>query len=834
MSDPSRFGHFEIRVAERQVLVDGHPATLGARAFDLLAALLAHRSRVVPKAELMDLVWPGLVVEENNLQVQVSALRKLLGPGAIATVPGRGYRWTLPPEGDEPALRPASGPPPEADALTLFGRDVELQALVERLRAHRLVTLIGPGGVGKTSLAQVALAALRGSFTDGAALVELAPLADPPRVADAVAATLGIDLTGRTQIDALATALAERAMLIVLDNAEHLVDAVGTLVAALLPRAPAVHWLVTSQQRLRVGGEELFKLGPLPLPPSPSPSHEQAAASDAVRLFVARVRALQPAFDLTPDNTADVTEVCRLLDGLPLALELGAARVPLLGVAGVRRHLHQSLRLLRGGSRGAPARHQSLAAALAWSHGLLDPAAQQLFNRLGVCVGGFTLEMAQAVGGEPVSEPFDVVDHLGTLVDHSLVEVGGGQTPRYHLLETMRDFALEQLAHQGDTTGVKRRHAIAVASFLRATEDAVISGKRSRRQALNETAPEFDNLRVAIEWALGTPDETALAARLAGYGHSSMYENGHSKEWFERIATLADRLDDTVPEHTRGLAWMALGVTGYHAGCPAPQRLQALSRAVQGFRAESDSLRLFGALGVQLMVAGQCRDSALVAAIDAELNALTTPHWPPVGLRAGVAYHRASTLAHAGQFDEALAAFAFALPLAEASDNDRRVFTVLFDQGWVLRELGRLDDAADHFRHLLARGARDGYDAQRLAMIRSQLAATLVGLGEADAALAEARQALPVLRSTLGWHLWGDDLIPLVVARGQYAAAMQLLGHFEARTEGFDSDERRRLRLASEAACGAPQVAAWLAAGRALDADAALRLCETMIQAPGR
>jgi predicted ATPase len=795
--------------------------------------LLASRERVVPKSELMDRVWPGLVVEENNLQVQVSTLRKLLGTGAIATVPGRGYRWTLAADGDGvPAAAVDRGaPPPGPDAAAaLFGRETELDALADRIQEHRLVSLVGAGGVGKTRLARAVLARLGVRFADGAVLIELAPVADPARVADTVARAVGIDPAGRPPAQALADGLAERAMLVVLDNAEHLTDAVGALLAALLPRAPAVHWLITSQQRLRLGAEQLLRLDPLPLPPSA----EAAGDSAAVRLFVARVGALQPAFALTPENTADVAEICRLLDGLPLALELGAARVPLLGVAGVRGHLDQCLRLLRGGAREAPARQQSLAATLAWSHGLLEAPAQAVFARLGVFVGGFTLEMAEAVAGDAGIDAFDVVDHLGTLVDHSLVEVGAGERPRYRLLQTMRAFALQQLALAGETEAVRRRHALAVEAFFHEAEDAVLGGRRSRRQALADAAPDLDNLRAAIEWALAAPGETALAARLAGYGHALMYEAGHSKEWYERIAGLADRLDESLPALTRALAWMALGVTGFHAGRPAAQRLQALTRAARDFRAGGDTLRLYGALSVQFMVAGQCRETALVAALEAELAALTTPDWPPVGLRAGVAYHRASALAHAGRLEESLAAYARALPLAEAADNDRRVFTVLIDQGWVLRMLGRLDEAAAHLRALLERGARDGYDAQRIAAIRIQLAATLARLGGVEAALAEGRQALPVLKATMGWYLWGAEWLPILVACGQHAAAMQLLGHFETDDAAAQTAEQARLRAASEAACGAAQVAAWRAAGRTLDAESALRLCETAAVQAGR
>ena len=280
---PDRYvsGRIEIRPAERQLLVDGQSVSLGGRAFDLLLVLMQHRARVVTKHELLDLVWPGLVVEENNLQVQVSSLRKLLGPHALLTVPGHGYRFTL--AEDTPANAPSQRLPiaagsagsPSAQNPTnlpaalppLYGRDADLDAISACIDAHRLVTIIGAGGIGKTRLAQAAAHGLREHYPDGVWLVELAPLTDDTMLPASVAHALGLALHGQhAPSDELVVALEAQRLLLILDNCEHLIDAAAALSQGLLDRAPGVHLLLTSQAPLGLPAEHLFRLKPLAVP----------------------------------------------------------------------------------------------------------------------------------------------------------------------------------------------------------------------------------------------------------------------------------------------------------------------------------------------------------------------------------------------------------------------------------------------------------------------------------------------------------------------------------------------------------------------------------------
>jgi DNA-binding winged helix-turn-helix (wHTH) protein len=401
-----RFGSLELQPDQRRLLVDGRPVALGSRAFDLLLALVERPGQLVTKNELLDRVWPGLVVEANNLQVQISTLRKLLGPRAIATIPGFGYRWALSAD-DVPAQSARSESTPAApwvgnaarcdvamELPALYGRAGDVSALRELIGHHALVTVVGPAGIGKTRLAEAVAHELRDEFADGAVLVELAQLADADLVAATVARALGIAVGNpQTALDLSVQALAGQRLLLVLDNCEHLLTAVDRMVAALRKGAPRVHILATSQELLRHPDEHVYRLGALALPAEVTAVRAREAG--AIELFTARVQAIVPRFAVSDANVAAVVDICRRLDGIPLAIEFAAARVPLLGVEGVRDRLDERFRLLTAGSRSAPRRHQTLHAALEWSYGLLSEQEQKTFDGLGVFVGGFSLESAQ-------------------------------------------------------------------------------------------------------------------------------------------------------------------------------------------------------------------------------------------------------------------------------------------------------------------------------------------------------------------------------------------------------------------------------------------------------
>ena len=334
MTAAYRFGSFELQPDQRRLLVDGRAVALGPRAFDVLLALAERAGQLVTKNELLDLVWPGLVVEENNLQVQISTLRKLLGPQAIATIPGRGYRCALAPDDTSvQAAKSESAPPASSlgsaalpdvptELPALYGRSEDVAALRDLIRHHALVTVVGPAGIGKTRLAQAVAHELRDAFADGMRLVELAPLADPDLVAATVARALGIAVGDpHTALDLTVQALAGQRLLLVLDNCEHLLEAVDRVVAALRKGAPTVHVLVTSQELLRHPDEHVYRLGPLAIACRGHRSARrarQARSNSSSR--ACRTRAY--ASRLSEANVAAVVDICRRLDGIPLAIEL--------------------------------------------------------------------------------------------------------------------------------------------------------------------------------------------------------------------------------------------------------------------------------------------------------------------------------------------------------------------------------------------------------------------------------------------------------------------------------------------------------------------------------
>ena len=424
---------------------------------------------------------------------------------------------------------------PPAGIETLFGRQDDIAALGKSIRERGLVTVVGPAGIGKTRLADAAAREHAGAFADGMRLIELAPLVDPALVAPTIARALGVAIgDAPASLELALQALAAQRLLLVLDNCEHVLEAVDAFVTLLRRSAPGIHVLATSQELLRHPDEHVYRLGPLSVPGEGADAAglDAAAATGAVQLFVARARSLVNGFALTAGNVAGVVEICRRLDGIPLAIELGAGRVPLLGVDGVRQRLDERFRLLTGGARVALRRHQTLRAALEWSHGLLTAPEQTVFAALGVFSGTFSLEAVQALVAGPEMDAWAVLEHLGALVDKSLVAVEGSVTdvPRYRLLETTRAFALERLAASGATPHTLRRHAEVTLEFFEQAHRDVRSGMPSAH-LVPRLLPELDNLRGALRWAAGADGDDRIAvalfgAAVVGQGHLLLLHAG--------------------------------------------------------------------------------------------------------------------------------------------------------------------------------------------------------------------------------------------------------------------------------------------------------------------
>jgi predicted ATPase/DNA-binding winged helix-turn-helix (wHTH) protein len=500
-------GRVELDLRSRQLAVNGQPARIGGRAFDVLLALLERHDRVVPKQELLDVVWTGLVVEENNLQVHVMSLRRVLGAAAILTVSGRGYRLTL--AADTPAAAPA--PAALAPGL-LLGRDSLLADARHRLALPgiRLLTLTGAGGVGKTRVALHIAAERSGAMDDGAFVVRLAAVRQPEHLMAAIAGVLGVQSGGDAPLDQLVQDfLKPRKVLLVLDNLEQLAGA-GPDVAALLQSCPQLQVLATSRSRLHLAGEQVLAVPPLALPDDATPA--AARASPAIVLFAQRAAEIGCDVLGSADSLAATVRICKRLDGLPLALELAAARLRVLSPLALADRLQQALPLLKGGGADRPARQQALRDTLDWSHTLLPSTAQRLFRRLGVFVGGWSLEAAESIDDDPAA----VLDLVELLLDHHLVQRidDVADAPRYTMLETVREYALQRLLDSGEAELVRGRHAAWFARLAHAQDSVLRSAGRPRALAL--LGADRANLRAAMGWADACADQ-ALAASLAGH-----------------------------------------------------------------------------------------------------------------------------------------------------------------------------------------------------------------------------------------------------------------------------------------------------------------------------
>jgi non-specific serine/threonine protein kinase len=441
-----------------------------------------------------------------------------------------------------------------APLTTFVGRDHETAAIVSLLCQEevRLVTLTGPGGVGKTRLALQVAGELATQFRDGVIFIPLASVADPDLVPATIAGALGVrEAAGRSLLDRLVTFLSERSLLLVVDNFEHLAAA-APLLTNLLAAAPRLTVLVTSRVVLGLSGECPYPVPPLALPGRETSDERREhggqslvarlSSVDSVRLFVARAAAAQPGFTLDADNAAAVAEVCRRLDGLPLALELAAARLRVLPPGALLDRLDHRLAILTGGARDQPARLRTLRDAIAWSHDLLSPADRSLFARLAVFIGGFGLEGAVAVAGDSTTNELEILDGVARLVDASLVRQEGEQAggPRFGMLETIREYGRERLATSGEEPEVRGRHAAWCLALAEQEEASIWSGADQARR-LDRQAAEFANLRAALSWLDETGDADGLL-RLAGALSYVWFQRGPRSEgraWLTRALAMS-------------------------------------------------------------------------------------------------------------------------------------------------------------------------------------------------------------------------------------------------------------------------------------------------------
>jgi non-specific serine/threonine protein kinase len=729
---------------------------------------------------------------------------------------------------------------PPAPLTSLIGREHDV-ATVRRLLGGgppgpRLLTLTGPGGVGKTRLALEVARSLAEGDPDGVVLAELASLTDPARVAQAVAAGLGLhEVPGHAPHEALVHALRPRRLLLVLDNCEHLLDACAALAEALLRGCSRLRILATSRQPLGVAGETAWRVPPLAVPdPHAGAGPDELGTYPAVRLFCERARAALPEFLLEGGNAAAVARICRRLDGLPLAIELAAARVRLLGPEQILERLDDRFRLLVGGSRGAPARQQTLRATLDWSYALLDEPERVLLRRLAVFAGGWALDAAEAVGADPgapgaprypVVGPAteDLLEVLGRLADESLVVVEGQQSrARYRLLETVRQYALETLRDSGEAPALLRRHA-AWCLALAAREGPELALPELVGW-LDRLEREHDNLRAALGWARGADPE--LGARLAVALARFWRLRGHLAEGQDWLEALLPALPGRTALRARALG--TLGELAVRRGDDAAARA-----------AFEESLAIHTEGGDQPGRAAALRGLGLTARFRGEHERARTLFeeslalFRALGDRAGAGWTlamRGALLRSEGDVDSARPLLEEALKLLGPRGDPQAVAYVLNCLGQLARRDGDYATARRLLEDCLARYRALGGTLSvgwmleclsRLALLEQDLPRAERLLEEAGAILDDVGDPKLLRRG-----LWIAGA--LAVLRGEHARGARLLGagaRDPVVRDSLDPDERRDWGTcleASRAAIGEAAFGRAWADGRAMTLEQAL------------
>lgn len=521
--DVYSFGPFTLVPTERRLEKDGLPVPIGNRAFDILLILITHASEIVSKTTLLKHAWPNVIVDEGSLRFQVNALRKTLGEGGssaeyVSTVQGQGYRFVAPVSRVATA-KGAEEKAPSSDIAglpakrsRLVGRDPTVRLLAQLLIAKRFVTIVGPGGIGKTSVAVSVAQSMSVAEDLSLCFVDLGAVADRKLVASSVASALGVTVYSDDPVPAILAFLKERRLLLILDCCEHVIDSAAQLAVRIFHDASETYILVTSREPLRVECEHIYRLPPLDVPPDgPNLTVSDAMTFSAVQLFVDRASMWVSDFSIGNEDAEAVALICRRLDGIPLAIEFAAGQLEAFGIQRLTALLDDRFQLLWRGQRTALPRHQTLNAVLDWSYALLSAEERQVLRRLSIFVGSFTIESAQSVAATDAIDPAHIVAVVASLIAKSLISADVGHLqPRYRLLDTTRTYALQKLEEGGELKEMQFRHA----AYFHDVLALRIQRNQMGPEHLRDLAGDVDDIRTALSWAFSAEGDPLIAIGL--------------------------------------------------------------------------------------------------------------------------------------------------------------------------------------------------------------------------------------------------------------------------------------------------------------------------------
>ena len=711
------------------------------------------------------------------------------------------------------SLQPVNGPNGNVPVqLTSFvGQSNELTNIHAKLQAHRLVTLIGAGGVGKTRVALEVAATAAPGMPDGAWLVEFAALTDSTLVAGAIAATLKLRMAaGCDPLEDLLAALSGKALLLVLDNCEHVIETVRLVAARLLAQCPGIRLIATSRQPLRIAGEATSRIPSL-------------AAADAVKLFYDRAQAVEPAFEFNDATASIVADICRRLDGIPLAVELAASRAASLSVSDLRDRLDQRFRLLTSGRPEALPRQQTLRALIDWSYDLLDECEQRFFRRVAVFADSFTLEAASAICGDDDGDELDVLDLIASLVDRSLImAVVAGDVTRYRFLESMRLYAAEILNVDGERAWLEARHLAFFSETAAAAED--LFQQTGSDAAFSSLAPDLEDIRAALRCAVSAGKrESAALAHSASRLFQRLGYGGEGIAWLEAALRVVD------PSDTRLQSRLWNSISYVHGNSGGARSLEASERAVALARSTGDcDLTAWSLTQCAVALMDQKRrDDAEAALAEAE-HLFGVP--PKPLQRARILAVRLHIVRLTGDMRSAIEMSKELASLYCRLGNESGELRTTLNYAECLHAGGETATAIAVAREALM---RDVDDRETLGIIQLNLTAYLAAAGKAAESLASGARAIEFLETAgRGTGAVATAIGHLALAHalnGESARAATLLGYWDATTRALgltaEFTERlthERLTAALENSLQPAPRAALFAVGAALEPQAAI------------